>query len=282
MGSRVEMPASLNENLRALALEAYQLSDRLCGDCRNFHALWPYLRLAKASGGDIGEPLIGSILRQLLLKGDRILVAGCADTGLLAVVARAAAPGTKISLLDQCLTPLELCRRFARRWSLPTETIHCDLINFSVHSSYDIVFAHALLQFIPSEFRVDVLSRIRLSLRPDGRLLIAFRTSSKVEGVLLHEYRENYRQNVVEQLECRNVELPEPREEFYRRLEEYSEERRKREGVHQSYEEVEALLKAASLEIEKVYRIESDQSDPFRRFAAKIHKKRYLTIARRK
>lgn len=275
------MAASLDENLRALAFEAYQISDRLCGDCRNFHSLWPYLRLAKASGGDVGEPLIGSTLKQLLLKGDRtILVAGCADTGLLAVVAGAAAPGTKITLLDRCMTPLELCRRFAQRRSLSIETIHCDLMNFSAHSCYDIVFAHALLQFIPSEFRIDVVSRIRRSLRPNGRLLIAFRTSSHIEGALLHEYKDSYRKNIIEQLESRNVELPDPHKEFYRRLEEYSEERRKREGAHQSYEEVEGLIKTAGFEIETINPIESEQSEPFRRFAAKIQKKRFLAIAR--
>jgi len=275
------MTASLDENLRSLAFEAYQISDRLCDHCRNFHSLWPYLRLAKASGGDVGEPLIASTLKQLVLKGNRsILVAGCADTGLLAVVAAAAAPGTKITLLDRCRTPLELCRRFAQRRSLSIETIHCDLMNFSADSSYDIVFAHALLQFIPSEFRIDVVSRIRRSLRPDGRLLLAFRTSSHIEGALLHEYKESYRKNIIEQLESRNVELPEPRKEFYRRLEEYSEERRKREGAHQSYEEVEGLLKVAGFEIENINPIESEQSEPFRRFAAKIQKKRFLAIAR--
>jgi len=277
------MAVSLDENLSVLAREAYQISDRLCGDCRNFHSLWPYLRLAKASGGDVSEPLIGSTLKQLLLKGDRaILVAGCADTGLLAVVARSAAPGTKITLLDRCMTPLELCRRFAQHWSLSIETIHCDLMNFSARSCYDIAFAHALLQFIPSEFRMDVITRIRQSLRPNGRLLIAFRTSSHIEGALLHEYQDSYRKNIIEQLESRNVELPEPRKEFYRRLEEYSEERRKREGAHQSYEEVEELLKAAGFEIESINPIESEQSDPFRRFAAKIQKKRFVAIARPK
>ena len=234
------MTLSYDEDLRSLALQAYETADRLCVDCKNFHSLWPYLRLAKASGGDVEEPRIGSTLKELLAKGNRtILVAGCADTGLLAVVARAAASGTKITLLDRCMTPLELCQRFAQCRSLSIETIHCDLMNFSAHSCYDIVFAHALLQFIPNRFRINVVSRIRQSLRPDGRLLIAFRTSSHIEGALLHEYRYSYRKNIVEQLESRRVELPEPRKEFYRRLEEYSEERRKREGAHQSHEEVE-------------------------------------------
>src|SRR5262245_58802945 len=277
------MTLSYDEDLRSLALQAYEIADRLCVDCKNFHSLWPYLRLAKASGGDVEEPLIGLTLKQLLAKGDRsILVAGCADTGLLAVVARAAAPGTKITLLDRCMTPLELCQRFAQSRSLSIETTHCDLMNFSAHSCYDVVFAHALLQFIPSESRIDVVSRIRRSLRPNGRLLIAFRTSAHIEGALLHEYQDSYRKNIVEQLESSKVESPEPRKEFYRRLDEYSEERRKREGAHKSYQEVEELLKAAGFEIENLYSIKSDQSDAFRRFATKIHKKRFLAICRLK
>ena len=277
------MIADLDEDLGALAPEAYELSDRLCGDCRNFHCLWPYLRLAGASGGDVGEPLIVSKLRQLLSKGNsNTLIAGCADTGLLAVVARAANRTTRISLLERCQTPLELCRRFARRWSLSIETIHCDLREFTAQSCYDVVFAHALLQFIPAESRIDVVSRIQRSLRPNGKLLIAFRTSSPIKGALLSEYRNGYRRDIVQQLRALNVKLPEPHGEFYRRLDRYSEERQKREGAHQSREEVEVLLRAGGFEIESIDPIESQQSDPFRKFATKIHKKRYLAIAYRR
>ncbi|MGA8695155.1 MAG: hypothetical protein WB689_15190, partial [Xanthobacteraceae bacterium] len=48
------------EPLRDLAAEAYELSGRQCGACRNSHGLWPYTRLSRASTGAEreGSPLI--------------------------------------------------------------------------------------------------------------------------------------------------------------------------------------------------------------------------------
>jgi hypothetical protein len=102
-----------NEDLRQLAAEAYNLARRQCGSCINFHLLWPYLRLAKASGGDVDEPLFrGALTRLLSGCNQKVLIAGAADTGLLAVVARAADSCSEIIIVDRCDTPLELCRRF--------------------------------------------------------------------------------------------------------------------------------------------------------------------------
>lgn len=273
--------ARFAENLRQLAADACELAVRRCGPCQNFHLLWPYLRLAGASGGDVGSPFVHAILARLLSAGNaRILIAGSADSGLLAVVARAAGAETEIVVLDRCQTPLELCRRFAERWSLPIETLQLDLMELSLQSRFDIVFAHSLLQFIPADRRVDVLARMRRSLRPDGRLVIVFRTSARIEGSLLAEYRASYPKYLIEQLEAMNVELPEPREIFARRVDAYAEERRAREGAHVSRAEVEQLIEAAGFEIEDITQIEAEQSAQFRRLTAKIGKARFVAVAR--
>ena len=58
------------EDLPRIAAEAYELSARLCGDCRNQHALWSYLRLSRASTGaeeqqsKLEAQLRGSFLRR--------------------------------------------------------------------------------------------------------------------------------------------------------------------------------------------------------------------------
>jgi SAM-dependent methyltransferase len=273
---------SFAEDLPRLALEASEVAPRLCRDCQNFHLLWPYLRLAGASGGgSVGEQQIQATLRRLLDgKSRRVLVAGAADTALLAVVARAASPGTNIVVLDRCETPLELCRRFARRWSLPIETLHVDLMDFSSTGRFDVVFAHSLLQFIPDDRREDVLSRLQRSLRPDGRLVLVFRTSARIEAGLLPEYREAYPKNLVERLEAMNIALPEPRDDFRRRVETYAEERRAREGAHPTRAGVESSIEAAGFEIEDMSEVQANLSAPFRHFTAKIDKRRFLAIAR--
>jgi len=273
--------ARFNEDLPRLAEEASELAGRLCGSCQNFHLLWPYHRLAKASGGDVGAPLIHSVLGGLLSqRGRRILIAGCADTGLLAVVARSTNSEPHITVLDRCETPLELCRRFALNWSLPIQTIHLDLTELATESSFDVVFAHMLLQFIPATHHLDVLSRMRRALRPDGRLVLAFRASPRIEASLAPEYQRGYATGLMEELEKRNIPLPESREAFRRRVELYFEERRAREGANNTRAEVEQLINAAGFAIENVVSIDADMSEPFRHFCAKIGLQRFLAVAK--
>src|SRR5438105_14568206 len=80
------------EHLSDLAAQAYELSDRLCASCRDLHALWPYIRLSRSSTGvELEGSRLVEVLRTLIAEGRRdVLIAGAADTGLLALVARAA------------------------------------------------------------------------------------------------------------------------------------------------------------------------------------------------
>jgi SAM-dependent methyltransferase len=268
------------EDLPQLATESFDLAGRLCSDCQNFHMLWPYHRLAQAAGGDVEIPLVQSALRRLLSpSGRKILIAGCADSGLLAVVARAASAGTSFTVLDRCQTPLELCRRFADRWSFPIATLHTDLQELSVISSFDVVFVHMLLQFIPPTHHLNIFSRLRRSLRPGGHMVLVFRTSPRIEASVAASYRHDYPRHLIEQLETRGVPLPESRQTFQNRLEVYFEDRRRREGTHGNRAEVESLITAAGFEIEELIPIVAPMSAPFVQFAAKIGLQRFLVVA---
>lgn len=269
------------EDLRQLAADAADVARRHCGSCQNMHLLWPYLRLTRATDGCSGADLIQAALKRLVAEGGRrILIAGAADTGVLAVVAQAVAPENAIVVLDRCETPLELCRRFARHWSLSIDTRRVDLLDFAAESEFDVALAHSLLQFIAPEHRVDVLSRLRRSLRPNGRLIITFRRSARIEGSLLPEYRESYPKNLLERLDDMNIVLPEPRAVFLRRVKAYSEERALREGAHRDRADVEQLIKAAGFLIESITAIESTISTPFKKFADKLSKQRFLAVAK--
>src|SRR5258706_2553995 len=123
------------EDLQRLAAEAYELSGRLCGSCRDMHALWTYIRLSRASTGvEAQASNLETQLTAVLAGGRRhVLIAGSQDTGLLALVARAGADHEiDITVLDICETPLELCRAFARQWSLPITTIGQDLLDLDI------------------------------------------------------------------------------------------------------------------------------------------------------
>jgi SAM-dependent methyltransferase len=278
--AQVHGDARFTEDLREAARQTYNLADRLCGSCKNLHLLWPYLRLAQASGGDVDNPLVCSVLGRLLAPhGRSVLIAGCADAGLLALVARTADSSTNITVLDRCAAPLEVCRRFADRWSLSIEIIHLNLTELTLESRFDVVFAHMLLHLIPPDQCLDVLARMRRSLRSDGRLVLVFRSSARIEGSFLPEYRRGYALHLIEALEAAGIDLPEPRETFRRRIEVYAEERRAWEGAHADRAEVEQLLTTAGFVIANIVPIESVVSPPYRRFNARIGLRRYLAVA---
>ena len=79
------------EDLPALAAEAYALAGRFCGACRDYHALWPYRRITLKHGeSEMDQAAVGSALAELMADGGkRVLIAGAADSGVLATVARA-------------------------------------------------------------------------------------------------------------------------------------------------------------------------------------------------
>jgi SAM-dependent methyltransferase len=273
--------APFTEDLVQLAAETPDVARSLCGSCQNFHLLWPFLRLAGATGraGD-AAPFSNAALERAFSGARKILIAGAADTGLLAFVARAVGSHTGIVVLDRCRTPLETCRRFAARWSLPVETMHVDLMEYSPEMDFDIVLAHSLLQFIPADRRVDVLARLRRALRPGGRLALTFRTGGQIEGGLLPAYREAYPLRIIEKLREMRIALPEPREDFRRRLATYAEERREREGALSSPAAVELMIRSAGFDIQEMTPLEDNSSALFHRLTEQIGKRRFLAIAR--
>ena len=77
------MPSLYTEHLGDLAAQTYEMSGRLCGSCRDLHALWPYIRLSRSSTGLESEgselelalrKLIAGGLRKILIAGRRIQV----------------------------------------------------------------------------------------------------------------------------------------------------------------------------------------------------------------
>ena len=157
------------EDLPRIAADAYGLAGRLCGDCRNQHALWTYLRLTRAStGAERQESGLELQLRDLIAAGRRnVLIAGAQDTGLLSLVARAAADHpADVVVLDICQTPLTLCAQLAASWSLPIETVRQDLFDLDFEHRFDVVLVHGTLNFIAADRHAEVLRRLRRAMRP--------------------------------------------------------------------------------------------------------------------
>lgn len=271
-----------SEDLAQLAGTQYRIADQLCDTCRDYHALWPYHRLAGLVGGaQGGGSSIERILTQAFEDGRRkLLIAGAADTGLLALAARVGISyGIDIAVLDRCRTPLELCRTFAQRWSLRTATLHQNLTGLDISAGFDIVLASSVLAFIAPDQRVDVLSRLCGALRPNGRLINVVNVSARVSGEAMPQYRADYSQRMLAELERRGVALPESAEAFTHRLEHYAREFESRQGAFGDLDQVLALHQRAGFAIMSCTDTETGLAAPWRQVIAKLAKRRYVIVA---
>jgi SAM-dependent methyltransferase len=274
--------AGLEEDLPRLAAESFELSGRLCRSCADMHALGPYIRIARGWGGvEPPSSPLQSRLAELIAAGRRkVLIAGSQDTGVLALVARAAAGRSpEIAVVDRCATPLELCRRFARHWSLPIETVQQDLTDLAMPESFDTILVHFTLHHIPDQDRADVLARLAHALRPSGRLLLLFHTSRSVEPDLGLESSEDFADWAIEELERIPVALPQAREAFRARLRARAQDHAERQGAFREPEDVDALLAGAGLRPCERHEIGLKRAHPMQDLIEKIKRRRFLVIA---
>jgi len=268
------------ERLGEIAAETYAVAGRLCGSCRNLHALWPYIRLSRSSTGlERSGSVLETALRAFITGGLRkILIAGAADTGLLSLVLRAADDfDVDVTVLDVCASPLELCRRLAGQWSIPVRTVKQDLADLDERQTFDLVLVHGTLHFIAGEKRLNVLARIHRALRPNGRLVLLFNTSRPSTIRKDDKLHVDYAESVVNELRRLAIPLPDSESEFIRRLSDHSRQRQEREGAFASPGDAEQLLETAGFEIIGCSEVETTHSA--KTFTAHISKHRFMAIA---
>jgi SAM-dependent methyltransferase len=270
------------ECLCDLAAEAYELSGRLCGSCGDLHALWPYIRLSRASTGveDKGSKLEIDLRKLIAGRRRNVLIAGSADTGLLALVARAGVDhAVNIVVLDICETPLELCRRFARQWSMPIETLRKDLLELEVQQQFDLVLVHGTLHFIAAVGRLKALARIQRALRPDGRLVLLFNTSQPLTVGIADKFHTDYAEGVLRALKSLDISLPDTEAAFCGRLSAHSRRRQFREGAFGQPGDAKLLLETAGFDVISCSEIEVELAGPTNNFVSHISKRRFMVIA---
>jgi SAM-dependent methyltransferase len=268
------------EPLRDLAAQAYEISNRLCGSCRDLHALWPYIRLSRASTGvEAQGSSLQAELRGLFDRGLRkVLIAGSQDAGLLALVTRTGAGrDVDIAVLDICETPLELCRRLAKTWSLSIETIRQDLCDLNRDREFDCVLVHGTLHFIAAERRIAALTRIQRALRPSGRLILLFNTSPPVATE--KKIHTDYGNLVLTELERLDVPLPDTEAVMLERLNAHQGRRDLREGAFAEPQEIEFLLDAAGLRLISCTRVDINVATPIDTLITKASKRRFMALA---
>jgi hypothetical protein len=235
------------EDLPAMAHESFTLALANCGDCRDYHATWGYVRAAGFRKGAAADLRV--IAERISSRGPapRVLIVGSADTGQVAAVASAlAGRDFSLTLVDICDTPLKLCAAFASRNGIPLETHRCDVRNIDGLGNFDAILLHNFIAFIPADDRVTVLSGLRRALADQGRMWMFQRVYGQREGdkakapIPLIE-------DILDALRLRNIALPEDRADFAARLhsELASGAREKRISVFRTAGDLEALLRQA-------------------------------------
>ena len=270
------------EDLPRIAAEAYALSARLCGDCRNQHALWSYLRLSRAStGAEKQDSKLEAELRGFFAGGrTHVLIAGAQDTGLLALVARAGAGfRLNITVLDICGTPLELCGKLAGQWSLPIETVQQDLFDLDVEWRFDVVLVHGTLNFIAAERHAEVLRRLQRSLRPGGRMALLFNTSRAVAADLAAENHAEYADFVLSELKRLGIPLPDQEAAIRERLIDRARQREQRDRQFADSDEVVALVDAAGFDVVSCAPTSGELAKPADALLKQFSKRRFMLIA---
>lgn len=270
------------EDLPRVAADAYELASRLCGDCRDLHALWPYARLTRASTGiEQRQSALEAQLRTFFEFGLRdVLIAGAADSALLAHVARAGAQhAIKIVVLDICETPLELCRRFAEQWSLPVETVRQDLVNLDVIRRFDVVLMHGTLNFIAADRHARVLRRLWRAMRPKGRLELLFNTGRPPGSDQAVKSRAGYADFVLSELKRLGIPLPDREAAIRERLVARAHQREWRDAQFSAFADVEALLTATGFNVLSCGPTSTELAKPADELLAQFSKRRFTLIA---
>ncbi|MBU2193468.1 MAG: class I SAM-dependent methyltransferase [Alphaproteobacteria bacterium] len=166
-----------------------------CSSCGDFHlasimrraSLLPEERIFDdAEFGAAMAEVLGRLGNE---KGAiRVLIAGSTDTGLYTSLLNAAAAAggeafarsLSVTLVDQCGTPLEICRRYARANGLQLETVLSDLAGHEPETAFDMIVMHGVLTFFPEAERLAYMRRVAAWLAPQGALISSVQFGEKV------------------------------------------------------------------------------------------------------
>ena len=143
-----------------------------------YHAGWIALQaLGLISGLALERKHMVADLRATASKrmlGD-ILIAGCADFGLLSVVHQAlgaAIGSTRITVVDRCAYPLRLCQQYAQSAGFAINTLQADLCDLADNPVHDMVLGHSILSFFSTAQRGHLTRRLVSQLNPTGVLAL--------------------------------------------------------------------------------------------------------------
>jgi SAM-dependent methyltransferase len=171
--------------LEASAPLARAIADHVCAttngrdSCVALHGVWLDLRLL-GLGADPSRhgDFYDRALARSAADAPRVLIAGCADWGMLATAAaayRRVDAALAATVVDRCPTPLLLCAWYAARLGLPVRTCCTDVARLDTFAPFDVICTHSLLTYFALPARRALLEHWCTSLRPGGRVVMVTR-----------------------------------------------------------------------------------------------------------
>jgi hypothetical protein len=156
--------------------------------CSWYHGAWQYLRLLNLVSTPTWHSAfytraIGDLLTSS--PAAEILITGTADYSVFAyidAIARATNADPRITVLDQCATPLFACRWYGKRVGREVATVAEDLLTGSVSAApgaWDAVITDAFLTRFSSEQSANVVRLWASLLRPGGKLITTIRVHAQ-------------------------------------------------------------------------------------------------------
>jgi len=154
-------------------------------NCGALHAVWPELRLLGLAADPARHgQFYADALAALAASGatSRVLVAGCADWGMLELVAdvyRRFALPLDATVVDRCPTPVLLIAWFGADAGFAVRTAVADLIEYRDAQSFDVICTHSLLAYPPLDARRRLVANWHRLLRPGGAVVTVSRLSTQ-------------------------------------------------------------------------------------------------------
>ena len=179
----------IGENLALNFDYGRELVEQYCtNNCQGYHRKWLERR---KSEGPLSAPLITTpflvsniltaalLLRERNMRTIRVIIAGIADTKVLALVNAVFEDvglyknsSVEMVTIDACRTPLELCRRFSEGKKFHLVTVHGSMPDAIGTLCADLVVMSGVLQFMTRDAQRDTLSALTKAIGSDG--MIAF------------------------------------------------------------------------------------------------------------
>ena len=182
-------PLTCGEDLAQQASRMAELAPMLCADCAEYHIRFAVTRYVEPfdKAVAVDRALLIQRVQQIMAETARrsdgllnIVIAGAADTGVLATCAHATATLSdqvharcRFTVLDRCRTPLALCAEFAHRHALSVQTAEIDLLAGSEHFDADLIVCHSLLRFMDRLQQIAFLKKLDTWLKPGGRMIVS-------------------------------------------------------------------------------------------------------------